>query len=31
MSSIIVTVPPAVVDLGRIRVGSAFRLLPVVA
>lgn len=31
MSSIIVTVPASVVDLGRIRVGSAFRLLPVAA
>lgn len=31
MSSIIVSMPTAVVDLGRIRVGSAFRLLPVAA
>ena len=28
MSNIVVAVPASVVDLGRIRVGSALRLLP---
>ena len=31
MSNVIVTVPASVVDLRRIRVGSAFRLLPIAA
>ena len=31
MSNIVLAVPQAVVDLGRIRVGSAYRLLPVAA